>query len=335
MRYSQEELNELASKISLVDYIEQTEELHRKGDKYFIKCPFHKGDDTPSLCIYPDTNSWHCFGCGEGGNIYNWIMTKDNVGFGKAVERVASILGIEFKPHIETPTVQFFKTLHKQNTGMKKQHVERHVLDWNTDYIEKYSDELPQEWLDEDMTPEALRHYNIRIDKSANRIVYPVLDSDNRFIGVKGRTRIKEYKLLGLQKYINYDKIGTIDYFQGYQQAISEIKYRKSVIIFEGIKSCIKAWGWNIKNTVASETAALSDGQLQLLIKSGLAEVIFGWDTDQELKKIVGDPKIQMLKRFTKVGVITDKNHLLGEKMAPTDRGESVFRKLLGERIRI
>lgn len=335
MRYSQDELDEIARKINLVDYIEQTEELHRKGENYFIKCPFHKGDDTPSLCIYPETNSWHCFGCGKGGTIYNWIMAKDNMGFKDSVERVIKILGIEFKPVVETPTVQFFKSLKKQDVGMKKQEVERKVLDWKNDYENKYSDELPQEWLDEDMTAEALRAYNIRIDKVSNRIVYPVFDSDGTFIGVKGRTRLKEYKLLGLQKYMNYNKIGTTTFFQGWQQALPEIKYRKTVIIFEGVKSCIKAWGWGIKNTVASETAALSDGQLQLLIKNRFDEIILGWDTDQELKKIAGDPRIQMLKRFTKVGVITDKNHLLGEKMAPVDKGEEVFRKLLNERVRI
>ena len=225
MRYSQDELDEIARKINLVDYIEQTEELHRKGENYFIKCPFHKGDDTPSLCIYPETNSWHCFGCGKGGTIYNWIMAKDNVRFKDSVERVIEILGIEFKPVVETPTVQFFKSVKKQDVGMKKQEVERKVLDWENDYENKYSDELPQEWLDEDMTAEALRAYNIRIDKASNRIVYPVFDSDGTFIGVKGRTRLKEYKLLGLQKYMNYNKIGTITFFQGWQQALQENRH--------------------------------------------------------------------------------------------------------------
>jgi len=335
MRYSDEELSELASKIDIVDYIEQTEELHRKGSNYFAKCPFHKGDDTPSLCVYPDTNTWHCFGCGLGGTIYRWIQNKENIGFPEAVERVQEILGIEdYVPHVDCPTVKFFKKL-KQDIGMKKQYIERPVLDWQIDYCDKYADELPEEWLEEGMTPEALRAYNIRIDKNSNRIVYPVFDNKGQFIGVKGRTRIKDFKALGLQKYINYNKIGSVDYYQGWQQAYPQIKYKKSVIIFEGVKSCIKAWGWNIFNTVASETANLSDGQIQLLIKNGLHEIILAWDTDQSLSTIRNNPKVQMLHQFMRVSVISDTKHLLGEKEAPVDRGRDIFEKLYRERIKI
>ena len=57
MRYDQEKLNELAEKIDIVELIGQTEELHRKGQNYFCCCPFHKNDDTPSLCIYPETTN--------------------------------------------------------------------------------------------------------------------------------------------------------------------------------------------------------------------------------------------------------------------------------------
>ena len=164
--------------------------------------------------------------------------------------------------------------------------------------------------------------------------MYPVFDADGCFIGIKGRTRIKAYKELGLSKYMNYNKIGTIDFFQGWQQALPYIKKKKQVIIFEGIKSCIKAWGWDIRNTVASETAALSEGQLQLLIKTGIPEVIIAWDSDQKYKDIVRDNKIQMLKRFTTVSIISDNKGWLDNKEAPVDRGEWLFRELLDRRIK-
>lgn len=338
MRYSDEELNDFASQIDIVDYIGQTEELQRKGPYYFTKCPFHTGDNTPSLCIYPDTDSWCCFGCGAGGKIYQWIQKKDNLNFVEAVNKVIQILGVGYHPVNDCSAVKFYKEL-KQDIGIKKQYIEQHIerpiLDWQKDYCEKYVDELPEEWLNEDMTEEALRTYNIRIDKASNRIVYPVLDSAGKLIGVKGRTRLKDFKALKIQKYANYNKIVTIDYFQGWQQAFPAINSTKSVIIFEGIKSCIKAWGWGIKNTVAAETAKISDGQLQLLIKNGLREVIFGFDSDQSLVALRNDTKVQMLHRFTKVSAICDNHHLLGTKEAPVDRGKEVFEKLYNERIRI
>lgn len=332
MRYDQEKLNELAEKVNIVDLIGQTEELFRKGQNYFIKCPFHTNDDTPSLCIYPQTNKWYCFGCNAGSSVYDWIMKRDNVSFGEAVETVSRMVGEDIEQYEESESVSFLKKLKKIKVSDNSNANIRKTLNFADDYINKYSDELPEEWLEEGMSSDALKTYNIRIDHNANRIVYPVFDADNNFIGVKGRTRIKAYKELGLSKYMNYYKVGALDYFQGYQQALPEIKNRKSVIIFEGIKSCIKAWSWGIKNTVASETSKLSDGQLQLLIKTGIPEVIIAWDKDQKYSNIIKDPKIQMLKKFTKVTIVRDTKDYLGEKDSPTDKGEEIFRKLLKER---
>lgn len=335
MKYSQEQLNELAAKIDIVDYIGQTEEIHRKGHLYYCCCPFHSNDDTPSLCIYPDTQTWYCYGCGSGSSIYDWVMRKDNISFQEAVEKISSLTGSPLEECMESELINVLKEL-KKCTNLHNKNVEsRKILNWRSDYLDKYSDEDPQEWIDEGMTHEALKTYNIRIDHNANRIVYPVLDSNGNFIGVKGRTRLSAYKELGLSKYMNYNKIGVLDYFAGWNEAFTKIISTKTVIIFEGIKSCIKAYGWGIYNTVASETSKLSDGQLQLLIKTGVKEVIIGWDTDQEFKSIITNDKIKLLKKFTKVSVIRDINHILGEKMAPVDKGEIVFKKLLKERVTI
>ena len=334
MKYSQEKLNELAEKIDIVELIGQTEELHRKGQNYFCCCPFHKNDDTPSLCIYPETNKWYCFGCGAGSSVYDWICRKYNLNFIESVDRVKDITGSSINMYEESESVNLLRKL-KKIKQVKDDKVQRETLDFQADYLDKFSDEIPEEWLAEDMTEEALKTYNIRIDHNANRIVYPVFDSNNNFIGVKGRTRIKAYKELGLSKYMNYQKINTVDYFQGWQQALPEIKNRKSVIIFEGIKSCIKAWGWGIRNTIAAETSKLSDGQLKLLIKNGFPVVNLAFDSDIKMSSIVRDSKIQMLKRFSNVYVITDTKGMLGEKMSPVDKGEAIFRELYRRRVKI
>ena len=333
VRYSQDQLNTMAEKIDIVEYIGQTEELHRKGNNYFCCCPFHTNDDTPSLCIYPDENKWYCFGCGAGSSIYDWIMRKDGISFQEAIKKVSSLTNSPLEEYTESESIAVLKELKRSHQKTPK--IVRPILDWQSDYFDNFSDELPQEWIDEGMTEEALKTYNIRIDHNKNRIVYPVLDRDNNLIGVKGRTRLSTYKELGLSKYMNYYKVGVLDFFQGWQQALPEIINDKSVIIFEGVKSCIKAWGWNIRNTVASETSKLSDGQIQLLIKTKIPEIIIAWDSDQSFKNIATDTKIRMLKKFTTVSVIRDIKHWLGEKEAPVDRGEQIFRKLLEDRVRI
>jgi hypothetical protein len=97
----------------------------------------------------------------------------------------------------------------------------------------------------------------------------------------------------------------------------------------------MKAWAWNIRNTVAAETSKLSDGQLDLLIKNCICEVIIAFDSDQDFKSIATDDKIKSLKMLTQVSVIRDVKHLLGEKEAPVDQGEQVFRELLQKRYRL
>lgn len=333
MKYNGDQLKAMADKIDIVDYISATEELQRKGDKYFIKCPFHAGDDTPSLCIYPEDNKWFCFGCRQGSSIYDWMVKYEGLSFREAVEKVATLTESDISGCVESESMNFLKELKKQdNNKVVCKKSDRQILDFEKDYVEKYIDEPPQEWLDEDMSKEALKTYNIRIDPNANRIVYPVFDSAGNMIGVKGRTRIPSFKELGLSKYMNYNKVGVLDYFQGWQQALPEIKRKKSVIIFEGIKSCIKAYGWGITNTIASETSKLSDEQIGLLIKTKISEVIIGFDSDQAYKDIVTNPKVQMLRNFTKVSIIRDTKGLLGEKESPVDRGEKVFRELLEKR---
>ena len=337
MRYNAEQLEELGKKVDLVELIGETEELHKKGQYYFINCPFHSGDNTPSLCINPASNKWHCFGCGTGSSVYDWLMQRFDKKFYEALEDVCERAGEEVQDYIESESIAYLKQLNRNNNYklIQIQDNVRKTLNFTDDYLNKYSNELPQEWLDEDMTAESLRHYNIMVDNNANRIVYPVFDANNNFIGVKGRTRIKAYKELGLAKYMNYNKIGVLDYFQGWQQASQSIDDTKSVIIFEGIKSCIKAYGWGISNTIASETSALSDGQVKLLLESGVREVIIGWDTDHKLGDIAKDSKIQILKKFVSVFVIEDRHHYLDDKMAPVDMGEKVFKQLLKEKIKI
>ena len=334
MKYNNEQLDAMAEEIDLVDYIGQTEELHRKGNKYFIRCPLHSGDNTPSLCINPDTNKWHCFGCGEGSSIYDWMVKYEKLSFREAVEKVAELAGTDFSEVVESESMALLKEI-KHQKEIKNETIQRSLLDWNKDYFNKFSDELPEEWLAEDMTAEALRTYNIRIDHNANRIVYPVQDSDGNLIGVKGRTRYENFKELKLPKYINYYKVSTLDYFQGWSQAAPEFIARKSVVIFEGVKSCIKCYGWNIRNTVASETSDISEGQLKLLIRTGIPEIIIAWDSDQDFHKIAGNPRLQMLKKFTAVSVIRDTKGWLGEKASPADKGEVIFRELLERRVRL
>ncbi|MDD4805062.1 MAG: CHC2 zinc finger domain-containing protein, partial [Candidatus Pacebacteria bacterium] len=78
--YSQEIVDEV-NKINIVDYISKQYEMNKKGGLYELSCPFHKHDDTPSLKVYPDTNSWYCFGCGRGTSIIDFVKYQYSCSF--------------------------------------------------------------------------------------------------------------------------------------------------------------------------------------------------------------------------------------------------------------
>ena len=85
---------ELREKVDIVEYLSQYLTIKKRGKNYVALCPFHP-DKNPSLNISKEKGLFHCFGCGEGGNIYNFVMKIENVSFERAVEIVAKWANVE------------------------------------------------------------------------------------------------------------------------------------------------------------------------------------------------------------------------------------------------
>ncbi|TMB55926.1 MAG: DNA primase, partial [Chloroflexi bacterium] len=85
---------EIKSKLPVVDVVGETVVLKRAGSAYKGLCPFH-AEKTPSFIVSPDRESWHCFGCGEGGDIFTFLMRRDGVDFREALSRLAEKAGVE------------------------------------------------------------------------------------------------------------------------------------------------------------------------------------------------------------------------------------------------
>ena len=336
--YDNEALMDLCSKVDLLDYASKTMEFEGRGDSYAAHCPRHI-DKTPSLVITPSKNLFHCFSCGCGGNILNWLMTFENISFKDAVNKVAALTGLDIENLSQCSALKFYKDVSRICNDEKKRNViDRTILDCLE--IEKYSDETPTEWVDEGINPEIMRKYNIRIDKNANRIVYPVYDCNLNLIGFKGRTRFKNYKDMKIKKYQNYQKIGTTDFFIGMKENYENIKKKNEVIIFEGIKSGMKVEDWGYNYWLSSETGWLNEEQVLILIKLGVKNVVIAYDNDVSISKI--RECTEKLRRFTNVFVVTDrkfvKNRLLGsseEKLSPCDKGREVWETLYNEKRRL
>ena len=97
--YSDDIIEEVRSRNDIVDVISQYVRLSKKGSTYFGLCPFHN-EKTGSFSVSPNKQMYYCFGCGAGGNVYNFIMEYENYSFGEALSHLADRAGVEL-PKIE------------------------------------------------------------------------------------------------------------------------------------------------------------------------------------------------------------------------------------------
>lgn len=331
-----EKLRELEDKVDLLDYAQTSFDFRRGGDDaYFCHCPLHV-DKTPSLKISKNRNVFHCFSCGKGGGLLSWLMNIEGLSFNDAVDKICRLAGEDVKNLKVSSAMKFYQDIKRSADAamIVPNQIERKILPVSA--IEKFSSDLPQEWIEEGISPEAMRKYQVRIDYDSNRIVYPVWDNQDRLIGFKGRTRFKDYKALKIQKYMNYTKLGTVDYFGGMKENRRSIEAKGEAIIFEGVKSGYKAYSWGVDNWLSSETSALNKQQVIVLLQAGIKNVVIAWDNDVSWEKIV--EKTKTLRNFANVYAIRDTNGLLGkkeDKMSPVDKGREVWEQLYAERKRI
>src|ERR687891_564336 len=85
---------EIKSKLPVVDVVGETVALKRAGTVHKGLCPFH-AEKTPSFVVTPDRETWHCFGCGEGGDVFTFLMRRDGIDFREALTRLAEKAGVE------------------------------------------------------------------------------------------------------------------------------------------------------------------------------------------------------------------------------------------------
>ena len=82
------------ARASLLDVARERIQLTKRGGNYVCCCPFHN-EKTPSFTIYPQSNSFYCYGCGEGGDVITFIRKLDGLTYPEAVQQLAERAGVE------------------------------------------------------------------------------------------------------------------------------------------------------------------------------------------------------------------------------------------------
>jgi DNA primase len=107
--------DEIKSRINIVDFIGKRVTLKKTGRNYKALCPFHN-EKTPSFIVSPERQTFHCFGCGKGGDIFAFVMEYDHVDFVEALEELAEITGVKLTRRVgETPEAKLKQKIFEVN----------------------------------------------------------------------------------------------------------------------------------------------------------------------------------------------------------------------------
>lgn len=305
MRYSDELLDEIKSKNDIIDIVSQYVVLKRAGRNYMGLCPFHK-EKSPSFCVSPDKQIFHCFGCGVGGNVIHFIGKIENLNFIESLELLANRAGIELPKSGNTEddrisklksrvyelnkcAAEFYhQNLYKTTAKPAQEYVKKRKLDNRTlkafkigysgRFNELYTELHSKGFTEEEILASCLVNKNQDgkfIDRFRNRLMFPIFDARDRVIAFGGRV-LDDSK----PKYINSPE--DIVYSKGrhlFAYNLAKKNNPKTIIIVEGYMDAVSLHQRGISNAVASLGTALTEAQGRLLRRS-CEKVVIGYDAD-------------------------------------------------------
>lgn len=308
MRYSDDIIEEVRMKNDIVDVISQYVKLTRRGSSYFGLCPFHN-EKTPSFSVTPSKQMYYCFGCGAGGNVFNFVMEYENYSFGEALSHLADRAGVQL-PRIEYSSearekakqretlleinrqaAQYFYYQLRRESGqigyrylMDRGLSDETIRKFGLGYSDKFSDDLykflkGKGYGDDQLRDSGLFNVDERhgmYDKFWNRVIFPIMDVNNRVIGFGGRVMGD-----GKPKYLNSPETKIFDKSRNlYGLNVARTSRKPYLILCEGYMDVISMHQSGFTNAVASLGTSLTSGHASLL-KRYTQEVLLLYDSDE------------------------------------------------------
>lgn len=307
MYYPDEVIEEVRSSNNIVDIIGGYVRLQKKGSSYFGLCPFHN-EKSPSFSVSPNKQMYYCFGCGAGGNVFTFIMEYENQTFPEAVKILADRAGIAL-PEAELTEEQkkernkrqllleinktaanyFYYQLNGDQGQQAREYLENRRLSKETQihfglgYASKYSNDLylylkKKGYQDQILKETGLLTYDEKRgahDKFWNRVMFPIMDVNNRVIGFGGRVMGD-----GTPKYLNSPETMLFDKSRNlYGLNYARTSRKPYMIICEGYMDVIAMHQAGFTNAVASLGTAFTT-QHSVLLKRYTQEVRLAYDSD-------------------------------------------------------
>ena len=307
MRYSDDIIEEVRSRNNIVDVVSEYVRLQKKGSSYFGLCPFHN-EKSPSFSVSPGKQMFYCFGCGVGGNVFTFLMEYENASFPEVLEKLADRAGIELPKQeysreakqeadkksallaINKAAAQYYYYQLRTERGQQamayltgRQLSAQTMQKFGLGYAGRYSSDLYRYLKSKNYSDELLKIsglFNVdekhgMTDKFWNRVIFPIMDVNNRVIGFGGRVMgDAKPKYLNSPETMIFDKSRNL-----YGLNIARSSRKKNLIICEGYMDVISMHQAGFTNAVASLGTALTSQQCSLL-KRFTNEVLVIYDSD-------------------------------------------------------
>ncbi len=305
-------IDEIKSRIDIVDLVSETVKLRRTGKNYTGFCPFHPNTRTPAFVVFPESGTWRCFGqCNEGGDIFRFVMKKEGWDFAETLRFLAEKAGVQLEP--VTPQRQEADKVNERLQGLLEEAVtfyRHHLLQTPAGkpalaYLSKRG--LTQETIEAfglGYAPdgwEIAQQYFLgkgyssaellqaglaterqerqgSYDRFRNRIMFPIRDAMGHMAGFGARILDPN----DVPKFLNSPQTALFDkgrLLYGLDQARKAIRSLDQVVIVEGYLDVIALHQGGFANAVSPMGTALTEDQMRLL-KRFTRRIVLALDAD-------------------------------------------------------
>jgi DNA primase len=299
-RISESTLREIRDRADIVEVVSETVRLSRSGASFRGLCPFHR-EKTPSFFVHPAKQIFHCFGCGEGGSVFHFLMKARSLSFGEAVEDLAERYGVSIRyekgPAPERPQEDLYRILQAASETYRdllrsppagvgaREFLRRRGItpEAEQEFYLGYGGggkDLLEALAREGVDPARAEAAGLLVSREGGgyrerfrgRVIFPIADARGRICGFGARA-IDD----AVPKYLNspesqvYHKSSVL---YGLHQALPSIRRERKVLVVEGYMDLIGMWQKGVKNVVATCGTSLTESHARALKRMSEAVIL-------------------------------------------------------------
>ena len=312
-RISKQDIDYIFDNIDIVSLVSEYVKLEKRGQNYLGLCPFHN-EKTPSFTVSPEKKIAHCFGCGKGGNIFQFVSLIENITYNQAIAKLGTRLGLDLESNDNKEASYDF------NNELDVMYYGHRLLSDYYNYIllnTKEAEDALKYLLDRGLSEDVIKHFNLGYaprdnnialnffnsnkinldlmveagllgkndngdyyDVFKDRVMFPIKNNQNQVVAFSGRTMSTDKSV---PKYYNTHETKIFEkrtVLYNFSDARSFIAKENEVILCEGYMDVIKAHQNGMKNAVALMGTNIDNNKLKELL-SLVKKITLSLDNDE------------------------------------------------------